>query len=1218
MMAKYCLLFVIAFFCFILENRIVSGNSCTTKPVAIVSISSNLTKTQLSSKPNISNYSGLVNISDSCCLYGDSQRDIAFCDDLEPMIVFLNNFNRTDIKPQIVFYLGNEGDTIELLLSLIAEELEHFKQTYVYGYGDVSIINTNTNTNKSLFYFIDTLEIAIQNVTLKNGGLFFENCFNVQLINVNILDNTISGILVTISDPIMANPLPYISYTFISCSFINNGNETTIYGGGIHIAIEEDYQQIVVKLMNCVFDQNFAIAGGAMSVDLRDLPVTNGCQNLVPLFVIDNCSFTNNHVRDHGGAIFIETYSKALYSLETYVSNFVNNSAVYSGGAFYSSINNYDITCNKPSSILFRDCNWERNSARLSAVVGLHNTQPFHSTVTIENNTLANNHARTFSYGGDTYCIMYCDGMNVTLNATEFLNNDGSGICIQNSQLLIKQTVTFRLNSAYQGGGIFLDNNAWISLPYNDSYLILAENKAVYGGGLYQKSLPSDTEMCFLTKTNDSVISFYDNFAYTSGDDIYFQSPSTQCQIELSKVSFVSDMKVSTSVYSIQILNQTVDILLGQKLALIANVSDFFGNAASTFVSIFLLEKNKTIFENDLYNFSGFTSFSIINGSNSPDVYITGPNNKTAEGDYSIVISTSEQANQIEINLPLTISNCILGFTYVPTTHTCICASSDLQCDLYAGTACAEKGYWFGDVGDYESILAPCSSGKCKNIAESCTVCPSKGLTTFCLLSKNESGECIDNWAGALCTECKPGYAYTFQAQNCVKSYTCTNAFALIPAVLMVAYLSIVIGIIFMILKLGNHVKSAYLYCIIYYFSIVKLLLPERVVSKPLVIIVSIFQSVLQLDPYFLGYIPVCISPNITILEQKILSFVNPLVISIVILGIISLSKYCSYRWIKFKDNSVVKAISLLALLSFTTLTNASFNIITPIKFNSLDISFVKIQPSTKYLDPKEHLPWWIIAVLIIGVLVIPFTLFLFVAPFLVRCINLTKIKPFLDEFQSCYKDKYRWMAGYYFLCRIILFLALTGSVAEREKFQYTAMILSIFVLIFHMLLQPYQDKWLNVIDSILLADLVFVAVLYNISSEILFHEITGGESLRQFFTYLLVIIPLVYITVLAALVFVHKLPSKFKRKAKNIFSNEKMMTMVKITKGIQHNDYVHYNHSSSLSGSFNVPSTEIRLLDSCSDYREPLIESNNDTGSTLLSRNKNSHTGRSNDSTVS
>ena len=165
----------------------------------------------------------------------------------------------------------------------------------------------------------------------------------------------------------------------------------------------------------------------------------------------------------------------------------------------------------------------------------------------------------------------------------------------------------------------------------------------------------------------------------------------------------------------------------------------------------------------------------------------------------------------------------------------------------------------------------------------------------------------------------------------------------------MLAYLLIVICIIFVILKLGDRVKTGYIYCILYYFSIIKLIVPASVASSPLEIITSILQSFLQLDSYFLGYIPVCVSSHMKVIEHKILTFLNPLIVTLVIVGVIGVSRRFTHRfW--FRNDSILKAISLLALMSFTTLTEASFSIIIPVEFDAIsDGTYVKIQPYTKY-----------------------------------------------------------------------------------------------------------------------------------------------------------------------------------------------------------------------------------------------------------------------------
>ena len=43
--------------------------------------------------------------------------------------------------------------------------------------------------------------------------------------------------------------------------------------------------------------------------------------------------------------------------------------------------------------------------------------------------------------------------------------------------------------------------------------------------------------------------------------------------------------------------------------------------------------------------------------------------------------------------------------------------------------------------------------------------------------------------------------------------------------------------------------------------------------------------------------------------------------------------------------------------------------------------------------------------------------------------INFVKIKPLIDPFQQCYKNKYRWFAAYYLICRqVLIIIVIVGN----------------------------------------------------------------------------------------------------------------------------------------------------------------------------------------------
>ena len=90
-------------------------------------------------------------------------------------------------------------------------------------------------------------------------------------------------------------------------------------------------------------------------------------------------------------------------------------------------------------------------------------------------------------------------------------------------------------------------------------------------------------------------------------------------------------------------------------------------------------------------------------------------------------------------------------------------------------------------------------------------------------------------------------------------------------------------------------------------------------------------------------------------------------------------------------------------------------------------LTFANIDNVYTYLSPSiqcfygRHLAYGITAIIFILLIVVGLPLLLLLEPFLNGKINFIKIKPLLDQFQGCYKDRYRWFAAYYMICRLII-----------------------------------------------------------------------------------------------------------------------------------------------------------------------------------------------------
>ena len=197
------------------------------------------------------------------------------------------------------------------------------------------------------------------------------------------------------------------------------------------------------------------------------------------------------------------------------------------------------------------------------------------------------------------------------------------------------------------------------------------------------------------------------------------------------------------------------------------------------------------------------------------------------------------------------------------------------------------------------------------------------------------------------------------------------------------------------------------------------------------------------------------------------------------------------------RQNSRLKALCILMLLSFWSLAditmNISFTSTTLIHNGAALLQVVALEPHITFFS-LEHLPIVILALLVLLVVIAPLLLILLLSPLLSRVINLTKIKPFLNEFQSCYKDTCRWYSGVYFIVWIG-FVSIQGQSVSVTYVQ----VFFVILLSAHCLIQPYQSRLLNIADALILADII--SLLAFIQSKPLLTTVV--------FVHLLVLVPI-------------------------------------------------------------------------------------------------------------
>ena len=182
----------------------------------------------------------------------------------------------------------------------------------------------------------------------------------------------------------------------------------------------------------------------------------------------------------------------------------------------------------------------------------------------------------------------------------------------------------------------------------------------------------------------------------------------------------------------------------------------------------------------------------------------------------------------------------------------------------------------------------------------------------------------------------------------------------------------------------------------------------------------------------------------------------------------------CSTRISLFVSRCIIRVICLLILLSYTSIALTSLQLLLALTFSDINQWYTYSSPSVKYFH-GQHAVYGTVAVICQLVVGIGLPLLLLLEPVLSKTVNFIKVKPLLDQFQGCYKDKYCWFAAYYLICRQVIFLIIYTFNGNYYSMLFYLQTACLVIAIIHIWIQPYQNNSLNVSDGVMLLLLVLV-----------------------------------------------------------------------------------------------------------------------------------------------
>ena len=672
----------------------------------------------------------------------------------------------------------------------------------------------------------------------------------------------------------------------------------------------------------------------------------------------------------------------------TGTSNFEQNSAT-TGGAIYA-----DINCMLNIS---GTSNFSSNSARQGGAIFLF----YNNSLTFDGNTSFTNNgdsrSETPSYGGGMY--LYTSTVSIMPNTTVYWENNSASyggaiyvfdqtnplsFCpqIDNNNLVINNVIFIHSTLCfYQLPGWDFSHNTRLVFRNNSAE---REGSALYGGAINNCRLDSNPYINMF----DTIF----EIEYGNTNSEIYPNPLRICPCQHNHPN-CSNLNIYKTVYPGETFQVPVVASGRQNTTASAKIGSRVQNESSSLQGF---QYSQEI--NSNCTPLNFTVFSLLN-SVVLQLYEEG-----ACGTFGDILNINLTINQ----------NCPPGFNTSEMTKSCVCEkrlerfTSSCNITNEKITRDSDQQFWVGYVHENDSeglILHP--------------LCPFDYCTsqTVNFSLNNTDVQCAYNRSGRLCGACKANYSLVLGTSHCDQ---CNNS----HLALLILFAVIGVALVFLLLVCKLTVATGTLSGLVFYANIVgmnrTIFLPEE--SPAL----SVFIAWLNLD---FGIVT-CFYNGMDAYSKTWLQFVFPVYLWVIVGLVIVVSNY-SRRFADLLGNNPVPILATLILLSYAKILRT---LVAAINFTYLEYPDEQIKvwlydANIDYLV-GQHIPLFIVAMLVFLFLFLPYTLLLVFGQWLQAISHLrlfswiNRLKPFMDSYHAPYKAKHRYWPGLLLVLRIILLLA--------------------------------------------------------------------------------------------------------------------------------------------------------------------------------------------------
>ena len=941
------------------------------------------------------------------------------------------------------------------------------------------------------------------------------------------------------------------SLSIHNCEFSRNAAHTT--GGGLYVQFEQLTFNNSVLVEKSRFDKNNArwVGGGAHILYLN-YKKSSPLRNKV---VFKNVTFTSNSAKTGGGTGISSVYSDYQHQPNDTVvfesCHWEDNKAVFSA------------------------------AIDISPYLGAYSDRsgflpiPVFANVHIFNNSFIDYHGRDLKHTNrvnagvfSITCFSVFFSGTVTFNKNKFsalLLVSGIAVFTNNTSSY------FHNNSGGSGGAIAMYGFSNIYVTHNTFFEFMSNSAVNHGGAIYYHTIDQHdfiSELaCFIqyydTKMQKLSISprnvtfiFSNNTAQSGGSSIYADSfmnckkscrirKSTYCSIHDKKFRFVccignftfndhTDSSLQSSGRDFNFHDTTFDyrFIPGGVYHVPFTVVDEFNNTVHPIMSIGRSSRSTPIKINPLYSYTLTDEISLL-----------GPPNQTTTLNF-----VAEGIAGVFFRFNVTTLDCPPGFIFSHNKSKCLCSmdfnttnryTDIVDCNYENYSARITTNCWAGyvpsDTRSSENLyFAPCFEPLCKR-HNRLTYLPN-------LTEKLDSFLCEENRTGVMCGTCKGNYSAYYHSKDfvCKSNHRCHLGilFYLISEIAPTFVLFLIIVMFDLSFTSGNVVGFIFFCHFLDRFTVhinttfTYLRVPYR-----------LFYDIFNFDYFTIPHLSFCIWEGFQILDVISFKYVTVLAAFALVIGFIftvntiRCGMLLKWRTKVSTKSSFVNGLSAFLVICYYQCTKTSLLIlksVTPTGIEGKVSGTYTFYGGLPYFRGK-HLIYavpalfslvFVTALPPLVLLLYPLSLHLlaicrlsesWIVNQILKITFTNKLKPFIDCFQSCYKDKLRFFAGLYFVYRVLL----VCSFAFAETYHGYRIITEILLLSFlgiHATVQPYKKRVHNLLDSLIFLNLALINILALHSSY--FAEYLSPSEYTSSFPLMLITVTQLLLIYLPMLVF--------------------------------------------------------------------------------------------------